>query len=418
MRHLATILLCLFAAGASAQTWMLPDDAAPDSGNYVVGVRTAASSNSNAVTSNFSLKLVRGGYIDADLKDEVQTRLTDNNRLGASLDVEVFGGGRIDSLFGKPRANLSWFVRAGDHQFVNGQFATDAFNVAFYGNQAYRDASFDNTSINIARYQRTMAGWINQTPSGNRYGIGLGYLNGEQLLMVDIDKGSLVTKTDAPELEAALQANAWFSDTANTGFAAGNGFGAALDAFYEIDLSADSSNSILKLRVDVLDLGLIQWGTRTLEYGVDSALSYTGLHITSFDQLQDSILSARVDSLGDNITYQSTRKGVVNTMLPARLRVQFSREGTTTITSGGVEYRPLAHYLPFGWVRETWKINHRFRVSGSVGYGGYGTLATGLDAGIYFKNIQLALGTGNIEGLLLPSQTGGLSGFASLRVQF
>ena len=105
-------------------------------------------------------------------------------------------------------------------------------------------------------------------------------------------------------------------------------------------------------------------------------------------------------------------------MLPARLRLQFSREGLKTITTAGVEYRLQAHYAPFGWVRETWKINHRFRASGTIGYGGYGTLAAGLDAGIYFKNIQLALGTGNLEGLLLPSNTGGLSGFASLRVQF
>ena len=92
-------------------------DMVPDSGKRIVGSHASVAANSFMLTSRFTRNLITGGQIDVATKNEVLDRMQNNryaNSSGGNVDLHLFAGTRIDSLFGKPTSGLSWFARVRD----------------------------------------------------------------------------------------------------------------------------------------------------------------------------------------------------------------------------------------------------------------------------------------------------------------
>ena len=423
MKKLLILAFALLPLLAHTQTWYSMLDMVPDSGRYAVGTHTALSVNSFMLTSRFTTNLVRGGQIEPKTKNEVLERMNNNsfgNLSGGNLDVHLFAGMKLDSLFGKATPGLRWFARASDRQYASVVLGEDVFELAFYGNRSLAGdtARIAYSAGTLMRYQQAMIGFVNETKAGRRYGAGLSYVNGEQYLQAQINNGWLYTSPTGAELSAALNGRLWQSDTSNTGFAATNGMGMALDAFYEFDINQfDTARGPLRVRFALYDAGFIQWNNKTLEYAVDSTYHYAGFSINSLSDLQDSVLSARADSVADSFTYR-TGTGYTTSATPARIVISAERQWDKLVIGGGIDNRFDDVYQPYAWLRPGYKLGQYVQVNGVMGWSGYGTFSFGADVGVRHKNVVFALGTSNFEGVVFPGRLGGIGAWTTLRVQF
>lgn len=390
----------------------------PDSAKLQIGLYAGAHVNSTAITTRFTSRLLRGGYISQGEKDEVRDRLQDVNYMGGNAGFALSVGAKVDSVVGKPTAGLGWYTRLADMQHLNGRFSDKLFELTFYGNRAVPgNAGFDTTNINLLRYQQLTLGFVKTNKKQHRYGAGISLINGEQLLSVDVKRGNLYTALDGTNLTAELDAMVLQSDTAQSGFATSNGLGLAAEGFYEMNLSSDSANHTTKLRFEVRDLGMVQWSANTLRYTIDSVYSFNGLVINSLRDVEDSVLNARIDSISDGLRWK-TRSGARTTKLPARFRIVGLHTVGQHTVEGGFEFWAWANHRGYAWISETWKPSKTWAVGGTLAYGGYGTVAVGVHAALHLNNFSILAGTRNLEGQVLPGQIGGMSAYTHLRFNF
>jgi hypothetical protein len=417
----ALVIFCLtlLSFRSHAQISLIFADDFPDSAKTRVGIQADYSIGSNNLTNEFMGKFYNGGYIDTELKNEVLSRTKNKNRLGADVNTGIFFAFKPDSVFHKK--NLSFFLAIKDRQHFDASFSKDLYKVGFYGNAAYagKTAYFNDFNMTLLRYQQFQLGvYSSQLDSGARWGVGISFLKGEQYSAIFAKKAELYTSEDGEYFDFNTSIEMAKSDTANTGPAAFNGYGTSVDIYFEAPFK--SKLGLSKIKVSVSDIGLISFNQNTLYVKQDSNFHYTGFHISSIYDLQDSSLAASTsqDSVLNSIA--PFRKQSVSVTLPATLNLAFETKVNKTLEMvEGIRYVFNGNYKLLLYVRANIYFNPRVMLSATFSYGGYSTYNYGLGVVANFgKGFMLYAGSNNIEGFIAPKRTTAQGVYISLIKNF
>ena len=98
--------------------------------------------------------------------------------------------------------------------------------------------------------------------------------------------------------------------------------------------------------------------------------------------------------------------------------ISAEREWNKALLSGGIESRFDDVYQSYVWLRPGYKLGRYVQANAVLGWSGYGTISFGVDASVRLKNLQFALGSANLEGVVAPGKLGGLGAWTTLRIQF
>lgn len=364
---------------------------------------------SNGMSSSLVNKLIWGGYIDNDLKNQSSEHLRAKNKFGLLLNygVNAFvkGTNKFDFLFGVK-----------NQEVLNATYSRDFFNLMFYGNQMYKGKTADlsNCSLNALRFQEVKFGAImHHVDSVGKIGVSLSFINGEQLFYIKTNNNSgLYTSADGSELVFNSNFNMALSDTSNKKLAGFNGVGASADIFFETTYKSRAGRKCL-LTVNANNLGFIHWWKNSVQYSSDSSLRYTGYNIRNINDLKDSTIN-RINS--DSLLRQLTnaRREDFNVNIPTNLviinKVYFGR---SFCLGTGFRYIFNANYRPYVFLEP--ELNYKkitFCLHG--GYGGYVKLNIGASVTWNSKGWFVRLGSNSLQGYFAPKTAFGQGIFFSL----
>jgi hypothetical protein len=411
-------LFILLQFSVRAQITSVFSDEFPDSSRTRVGMTGDYGINSNALTGEFVSTFYKGGFIDKEMKDRVLDRARNLNVMGADLNYGIYAAFRPDSVFHKK--NLSFFVSLRDRAHMDMQFSKDLYKVGFYGNAAYagKTANFNEFSLNVLRYQQFQVGvFSSKNDSVARFGIALSVLKGEQYASVFCDKAELYTSEDGQYIDFNTNMQVVQSDTAKKGIGAFNGTGASVDIYFEAPFVTRFGRS--KLKVSVTDIGAIKFNDKTLYLNQDSLFHYSGFHVHSVYDLQDSTFAKNSqDSIVSKIA--PFRKQSYSATLPSVLNLSYETQfGRRLTTTEGIRYIFNGNYHLLIYMRGNFKISPKIYASATFGYGGYGKFNYGI--GLFAnlgKGFMVYAGSNNLEGFVAPKKACGQGAYISLAKNF
>lgn len=363
--------------------------------------------NSDAITNEFLWAFYNGSFIEQDLKDDVADRLRYINRFGADINAGINYTWMPDSLFGTTGYGINFGIK--DRMHSDGIFSEDFYRVVMYGNKSFagRNADLGNFKFHFLRYQQLSAGITFTGDSLKKgWGVSLSILKGERDLLIDTKRAGLFTSEDGRYIDFDLGMTAHRSDTAHSGPAAFNGWGASTDLFFEIPYLTWYHDGVLS--VELYDLGFIQWNKKAMSFNVDSLYHFEGVVIADLFDLQEATFpSANPDSLLN--TQASWTTGGYTTWLPAILSIHATTYyGKKFIVEKGINYRFFSNARPYYFAGAGWYITPRLETGINISYGGYGKFNMGLELEWKFlKRFKLSLNSYYLNGFLIPEKTGG-----------
>ncbi|CAN5358074.1 hypothetical protein BH10BAC1_BH10BAC1_07780 [soil metagenome] len=403
---------------SEAQISAIFSDEFPDSSSVRVGLTGDVGINSTSFTAEFISKFYKGGFIDADIKNSVLDRTKNMNTIGADLNYGAYVGIKLDSIFHKQNVSLFFSVR--DRAHFDARFSKDFYKVGFYGNAPFagEKAYFNDFNLTLLRYQQLQVGlFSSKYDSAARWGIALSILKGEQYSSVFAQKAELFTSEDGQYIDFDTQMQVAQSDTAKKGIGAFNGIGASIEIYFEAPFKTRFGDS--KLRVSVADIGAIKFNSNSLYLNQDSLFHYSGFHVNSVYDLQDSTFAnTSQDSIINAVA--PFKKQSFSVTIPSTLNLSYETQFSKHFQMvEGMRYVFNGNYHLLVYLKGNFTITPKFVVSATAGYGGYGKFNYGLGAFANLgKGFVVYVGSNNLEGFIAPKKTAGQSGYISLVKNF
>lgn len=379
-----------------------------------VSVNLDFDAGSNGMSSGLVNKLIWGGYISKNIKDESSRYLRAKNNLGVNLNYDV-------SSFIKGNSKFDYLIGIKNQEIVNATYTKDFFNLLFYGNESYRGKTADlgNCNVNALRFQEVKFGAImHKVDSVGKIGVSVSFLKGEQLFYINTNQlSSLYTSGDGSEVIFNSNFSMAISDTNNKRLTSFNGIGASADIFFETPYKSKVGKRSV-LTVNANNIGFIHWRNNSVQYSSDSTLHYTGYSVTNIFDLKDSTLNRiNRDSLLRDLTHARSEEFNVN--IPTNLviinKIFFGKE--LFALSTGFRYIFNANYKPYIFVEPEYRVkNVTFALH--TGYGGYVRLNIGASVAWNCKAWFLKIGSNSLQGYILPKSAFGQALYFSFARKF
>lgn len=369
-------------------------------------------------TNSFLNKFIYGGNISREDKSTLYQKLGSTNTIGGDVNFSVQAEIPFDTLFKKN--NLSLVVGVEHTEHFDAKLSNDLVKLIFDGNKQFAGeyANIGNTNFNYFNYQQINIGIVkykknNEKPA--KEGVLFSLIKAQEHQAITIPEGSLFTEQLGNELIFDLNYIYNGSDTANTGFKAFNGFGISTDFFTEYNLKNGG-----KIRLNIDDLGFIQWNKKSIQIEADTIISFDGVEIENIFDINDSLISSfSRDSL---LEYVSTKKGEGGyaIALPTTFNINYLHIFSDKIAMNiGLRYKILSNYFPLIYTNIQYNLANNFMVQGNIIYGGYGKLNVGITLAKQFKEkYQVIIGSNHLGAYLLPSSTYSNNGFLGLKMYF
>lgn len=369
---------------------------------------------SNGMSSGLVNKLIWGGYISKNLKDESSKYLRAKNNIGINLNYDL-------SAFLKGNAKFDFLIGIKNQELINATYTKDFFNLLFYGNQSYKGKTADlgNCNVNALRFQEIKFGAImHKVDSVGKIGVSVSFLKGEQLFYINTNQfSSLYTSGDGSEIVFNSNFNMAISDTNNKRLTSFNGIGASADIFFETPYKSKIGKRSL-LSVNANNIGFIHWRNNSVQYSSDSTLRYSGYSVNNIFDLKDSTLNRiNRDSLVRNLTHARSQEFNVN--IPTNLviinKIYFGKE--LFALSTGFRYIFNANYKPYVFIEPEYRVkNVLFALH--TGYGGYVRLNVGASFTWNCKAWFVKIGSNSLQGYLVPKSAFGEALYMSVAKKF
>ncbi len=337
--------LCFLVKLGSAQTYFnrIGESLSDSTTNHLFELYGTRSDQSNSLTTKFVRKSLYGGYIDANLKDEVSSNLSSENA--------YFGnavGGLRWTLFQQGK-RLGWSFGYEVNGIAKTAFSQDLFTAALYGNAQFgaETANFENSGQSWMTFSKFTLGVVFQ--QSNNTSIELGIYSPHTYGNYDLGNMAMRTKYDTVSnvvFPTAIEiSTANFESTEDNGdnglFESGVGIGLSLEHQLEFNYG--------KLKVQAADIGVIYW--QNLEQrDTAGTFDFSGFY-WEYGENQDSrsIFEALRDSLSPDV--KSADEWIV---LPTRLSLEF----TAPIGQSDKFYYSVGGYYQHGF-----ELNPEFRGS-------------------------------------------------------
>src|SRR5258705_3431179 len=207
---------------------------------------------STAITSKFFNYYYLGKFIDTELKNDVSSRLNDNNnRLGAGADASLMYTYKIKE---DSAAKNIYFIGIGTRHFAETNFSRDLFELYFRGNKSFegKSADFNDFRFRLMEYHKITWGKLMVSPvdsSKLSFGYSASALLGQRYNDIKLN-GSIYTAPHGEYLDVTANGNMHATDSAHTSIGSINGYGASVDFYFHYPLSKSTSLHLL-----VSDLG-------------------------------------------------------------------------------------------------------------------------------------------------------------------
>lgn len=397
---LVTFFMAARAQKATSFQWWSESEHRSFAGVYG-GAAAAASHFSNQYASNL---LFDSRLDDRKVMDQRSRLSTDDNRAGG--DYELAFAARL----GMKDARHALLIKLSDVIHADARVSASAFDLLMYGNKPFSGDTVQLSSMDLyyTRFQQAGLGWAFRPDPGTEFFAMLHYVNGEQLIDAQFERGWLYTSPLGDTLSAEATGRYVQSDTGNIGFGRPNGAGASLDIGFTKKIDGPGASWFLNVAAG--NLGMIQWKPASLHVDADSSIEFTGIALGDFRTVDERFGQGQLeDSLGSGFE-KALGRGVYNRWLPAWFQagiMQHKEKGMEV--GGGLSARWRSNYHPFGWFICGYRFNSLIAAHADFGYGGYGRLQVALQGSLNHQRYGVQVRVGNIESFVMPSRFGGVS---------
>ena len=350
---------------------------------------------SSALTNQFMEKLALGGFIGDPTKQEVESHLQEQNRLGGGLEWGVQYRSFGDTLFGLSDWGLDMALE--NHIHGAALFADNTFDLLFNGNAAHmgEQLELDRNAAQLVRYQKLGFGLFHREHFS---GVRLSVVNGQFFQEALVDEAYLYTSAWADTLTLTYQGSYTQSDPAHTGLGSGNGIGLALDAVFNVPFEDGGGYFSVALN----NLGHVWWSEATETYSADTSFTWTGVNFNDVSELNNIGLPNFSDTL--HYTQETGRR---QTWLPASVRASVMRSWSDqAFWEAAITVRPDGIHLPLVEVGYGYMPNNStlWRFTGRAG--GYGMPGLGLALEKRMGATYLEVGVPDMPALVLNTLHG------------
>lgn len=381
---------------------------------HSLGVYVNAGLASNSIHPKFVSDLYTGQALDRGMR-EGQLRLMGNtNRVGGDLDYGLFYRHTPDSI----GAGIGWFLNISSHTNANLAFTNDLYELTFLGNAGFAGETADlDLKFQFWDYKKYGGGLIIDKQLNKaklRIGLGINFLMINRHAKGQFTDTELFTQEFGEYLDVSAKGEVFTSGLGSGGYFNYAGYG------FSGDLIAQIAWPKHTLSFQVLDLGGATLERDHSHYAIDSSYRYEGIDINLFASEGEPFSNIQLDSLQERLGLSSFGGMSYSSLLPSIFHVRTEHlmgQGKWTLF-GGVQYR-LAAYFPLMYVGANFQLPAKFKVQPAFAWGGYGSWNVGLELSKEFGDLaSLAIGTRNLEGLILPSIGTGQGAYAKLEFHF
>ena len=326
--------------------------------------------NANSVYNELPLAILRGEYLDRDLRQRSSDALrTRSNSVGEVIQARLQWTGA--ACWGR-YSNWRPVLSIAHHDQLGLSFTADQFDLAFFGNAAFegRTAALSPSGYEQVRYQTVGVG-LRHAANGSYLRLDL--VRGLAMAAVNVDYASLYTGEDGQVLRSALLGDHVASDTAGYDLGRTNGLGAAFSGRWSFTTRPAAK---IRFSIGVEDLGFVAWNDRSVAIRKDTLIRYEGLRVYDLFALDAVIVneSTVLDTFG--LRYEH---GPVTRLLPFRVfadvMIPLNEQWRLTVLA---EHRHLPGYLPQLTAQASRVLGRRTMGGAALGYGGFGGLRAGL----------------------------------------
>ena len=398
-RPFPLILALALPVALVAQTVVLPEDSLvdrPGERSHTLSMDAWGEQSANTVYNELLLALLRGGYLERDLRGRSRDATMERNSLGYDVGLRIQWTGTE----GKGPKGLRPVVSAGYREVLGTRFSKDLFVMAFFGNAGYEDrrAVLGGSAHMSMRYRTVGAGVASRD---RRSHVRLDLVDGRSMNASDLRVADVYTGVDGRTIEADVLGHYWSSDTADQRTWKGSGL--ALSGRWS--MRTISEERPVEIAFGVQDLGFIVWNDRSLRLSRDTLITYEGLVVDDVFDLAGVLSDGEqlLDTFG--LRYE---KGAYRSLLPFRAEMEMN----ITLPNGWytgflLQQVNLPGFVPqfsafgakrlggrtlvgaeltaggFGGIRVGGRVRHRFggRLWGTLGCSHFPGLATGRTRG-------------------------------------
>lgn len=401
----ATLTFCLILSFLTSRAqWNESFIHNPGTGNILAGIYGNVDYSSSDVTTAFAARFIQGGYLNDNLKNEVSSNLKNANRLGYSLNYGAFGVLYNDTV--KKKKIFNFFLALRHKAYLNINFPADVFNVAFYGNASYAGliAKLSPFTLNSVSYQQLEIGSVCTNFGGKaQFGLGLSFLVGQQVQAINIINGSLYTDPLGQSLQLVSDTKYNASDS-TPGHGNLNGYGASLDFYFSAPYRLGKKKGVITISIN--DLGFINWNSRSLSYNKDTTYTYSGITITSLNQIENATINNLSKDSLQNKYFPLVRKSFY-TNVPTTLTFNTNTDMGNMHLEFGFWYIFNGNTMGYFYAQGDKNFSHGWGADLQLGYGGYSTYNASIGIMKQVKNTVIKLGINHLQGMILPDKFGG-----------
>jgi hypothetical protein len=366
----------------------------------MIGMYGSGEANSNAITNSFfSHLLYTGAYISDDMKEDVNKKLKDKNRLCLDEQIKISGAYKINKN--------TWFTLGLTQRlFTGGTMSKDGFNLVFYGNSMFagQTAQLHPTNLYQMDYFSLSTGIMKQVNSKLTVAGELSFIRGGNYRQIKMDRGTLYTDPNGAYLELDSKFKVAYSDSSQSAaFPHSSGKGAAISLYTTYQVNAKTY-----LSFELKDLGFIAWKDLNVYEG-DSVYKYDGYSISNILDPNGSLVSdVTIDTIMKQIGINKQKQSF-SRMLPTTMHISIVHHlNKKWSIAGGAKYMFAPGYIPRVYVKPIYYLSDQMLVSSTLAYGGYGKADVILSCGWKYSNkLMVSIDALFLEYMIAPNSTSG-----------
>lgn len=382
---------------------------------YRAAVGFDYSANSREVPAGFVFKLLFKQPISSALIARADNRMSnsfmfeDNLKTGATFSAKL------------KKWDATLFGSYNHRQMRNIAAPKEAFETIFYGNARFEGDTADFSNIRFYNYiynQYTL-GVKKKIDYGKyqmQFGVALSFLQVINQQELATRKSSIYTAPDGEYVDINYDLTFNTAKEGAAKFGDLNGLGPAAD----LHLAFMNQNK-WKLSFELSDLGFIKMRkTNAVNYSGTKSVHFQGFVIP--DLLNFSSQTFDTLNLDSAVrSYLPTRSNnEYSLFMPFTASVTFSKPllKDRLVLTAGLQYRYIKNYNVYGYLKANYFIKPDMVFSVSAGAGGYSLFNLGAEFSKSWKYFDVALGTGNLIGLVAPSHYSGTGLYLRLGTSF